>query len=334
MSESDPFRGAFERPEELREFYNSPMEAAIRKDIGHIDELCRRLIAASPMLFVATFSPEGQADVSPRGGQPGFVTVLDDRHLAIPDATGNRRLDSLENVSSSGRIGLIFLIPGRDTTLRVNGRAAVSGEPELLDRLTPVGKPSKTASSWRPRRSTRTARRRSCARSCGTRRAGRTPRRPHLGRGELSRTSATRSSRSSRSRSASARRWRSGSPASERPADQPVHHTGRQQLRHHGALLCVVSDEIAGVRPARVSALPITSATSLGSMPVSRAILCVPSRTPASAGRTAAPPRGNVLEHLVSEALSLVPDRGLDATRLDQDHVHCRASAAPGAASR
>ena len=71
------------------------MEAAVRKDIGHIDELCRTLIAASPMLFVATFSPEGQADVSPRGGQPGFVTVLDDGHLAIPDATGNRRLDTL-----------------------------------------------------------------------------------------------------------------------------------------------------------------------------------------------------------------------------------------------
>jgi PPOX class probable FMN-dependent enzyme len=145
MSESDPFRDAFERPEQLREFYNSPMEAAIRKDIGNIDELCRKLIDASPMLFVATFSAEGQVDVSPRGGQPGFVTVLDDHHLAIPDATGNRRLDSLENIVASGRIGLIFLIPGRDTTLRVNGRGAVTAEPGLLDRLTPVGKPPKTA---------------------------------------------------------------------------------------------------------------------------------------------------------------------------------------------
>jgi uncharacterized protein len=140
MSESDPFRGAFERPEQLREFYNSPMEAAIRKDIAHIDELCRRLIAASPILFVATFSAEGQADVSPRGGQPGFVTVLDDQHLAIPDATGNRRLDSLENVVASGRIGLIFLIPGRDTTLRVNGPACVTDDPALLGELNAVGK--------------------------------------------------------------------------------------------------------------------------------------------------------------------------------------------------
>jgi PPOX class probable FMN-dependent enzyme len=145
MPPPDPFSGAFERPEQLREFYDAPMEVAVRKDIGHIDELCRRLIAAAPMLFVATFSSEGHADVSPRGGQPGFVTVLDDEHLAIPDATGNRRLDTLENVVSSGRVALIFVIPGRDTTLRVNGHAVVTAAPELLERLTPVGKPPKTA---------------------------------------------------------------------------------------------------------------------------------------------------------------------------------------------
>lgn len=145
MPPSDPFSGAFDRPEQLREVYDSAMAVAVRKDIGHIDELCERLIAASPMLFVATYSPEGHADVSPRGGRPGFVTVLDEHHLAIPDATGNRRLDTLENVVGSGRVGLIFLIPGRDTTLRVNGLAAVSAAPELLERLTPVGKPPKTA---------------------------------------------------------------------------------------------------------------------------------------------------------------------------------------------
>jgi PPOX class probable FMN-dependent enzyme len=145
MPSADPFSGAFERPEQLREFYDAPMEAAVRKDIGHIDALCRRLIAAAPMLFVATFSSEGHADVSPRGGQPGFVTVLDHQHLAIPDATGNRRLDTLENVVSTAKVALIFVIPGRETTLRVNGHAAVTAEPELLERLTPVGKPPKTA---------------------------------------------------------------------------------------------------------------------------------------------------------------------------------------------
>jgi PPOX class probable FMN-dependent enzyme len=141
----DPFAGALQQPEQLRDLYESAMEVAIQKDIGRFDEMARRLIAAAPMVFVATQASDGRSDVSPRGGAPGFVTVLDDHHLAIPDATGNRRLDTLENVVDSGRLALIFLIPGRDTTLRVNGRAGVTAQPELLDRLTPVGKPPRTA---------------------------------------------------------------------------------------------------------------------------------------------------------------------------------------------
>jgi uncharacterized protein len=141
----DPFDGAIERTEELREFYEPAMERALRKDIARLDEMCRRLIAAAPMLFVGSVSADGRIDVTPRGGPPGFVTVLDEKRLAIPDATGNRRLDTLENVVATGRIGLIFVIPGRDTTLRVNGRACVSAHPELLDRLTPVGKRPRTA---------------------------------------------------------------------------------------------------------------------------------------------------------------------------------------------
>src|SRR3954466_12316079 len=121
------------------------MERAVKKDIGHLAEMCRRLIAASPMVFIATYSKDGQADVSPRGGQPGFVTVLDETRLAIPDAPGTRRLDTLENVVESGRAGVIFVIPGRDTTLRVNGPAHVTAEPDVLERLTPVGKQPRTA---------------------------------------------------------------------------------------------------------------------------------------------------------------------------------------------
>ncbi len=150
MTPSDPFDGALGHVEELREFYEEPIERAVLKDIGHIDELCRRLIAAAPMLFIGTQSREGRGDVSPRGGPPGFVTVLDDQHLAIPDATGNRRLDTLENIVATGRAALIFVIPGRDTTLRMSGSARVTAEPELLDRLTPVGKPPRTAIVLRP----------------------------------------------------------------------------------------------------------------------------------------------------------------------------------------
>jgi uncharacterized protein len=145
MTSSDPFDGALRRTEELREFYEAAMERAVRKDVGHLDEMCRRLIAAAPMLFVATYSADGQGDVSPRGGPPGFVTVLDDKHLAIPDATGNRRLDTLENVVETGRAAVVFVIPGRDTTLRVNGPARVTARTDLLEQLTPVGKPPRTA---------------------------------------------------------------------------------------------------------------------------------------------------------------------------------------------
>jgi uncharacterized protein len=141
----NPFDGALERTEQLRELYEPAMERAVRKDIGRLDEMCRRLIAAAPMLFVASVAADGRMDVTPRGGSPGFVTVLDDRRLAIPDATGNRRLDTLENVVATGRVGVIFVIPGRDTTLRVNGRACVNARPEVLARLTPVGKPPRTA---------------------------------------------------------------------------------------------------------------------------------------------------------------------------------------------
>jgi uncharacterized protein len=142
---NDFFSGALREVEQLRDFYDAPMERAVRKDIARLDELCRRLIAAAPMLFVASVSADGRMDVTPRGGPPGFVTVLDELRLAIPDATGNRRLDTLENVVATGRVGLIFVIPGRDTTLRVNGRGCVTADPELLGLLTPVGKEPRTA---------------------------------------------------------------------------------------------------------------------------------------------------------------------------------------------
>jgi PPOX class probable FMN-dependent enzyme len=121
------------------------MERALRKDIGRLDEACERLIAASTMVFVASFSVDGRVDVTPRGGPRGFVSVVDEHHLAIPDATGNRRLDTLTNIVETARAGLIFLLGGNDMTLRVNGAACVSADPELLDSLTSVGKPPRAA---------------------------------------------------------------------------------------------------------------------------------------------------------------------------------------------
>jgi uncharacterized protein len=141
----DHFAGALESVEQLRQLYEPPGESAVNKELQEIDETCRRLIAVSPMVFLATSDPDGRCDVTPRGGQPGFVTVLDDHHLALPDATGNRRIDTLRNVVANGHAGLIFVIPGRTQTLRVNGRACVTSDPDLLARLSPVGKPPRTA---------------------------------------------------------------------------------------------------------------------------------------------------------------------------------------------
>lgn len=141
----DWFGGALDDHAALRALYPAAQERAWRKDVGRLDEMARALIAASPMLLLATAAADGRCDASPRGGRPGFVTVLDDQHLAIPDATGNRRLDSLTNVIDSGRAGLLFLIPGRTTTLRVNGRACVTDDPGCLSRISAVGKPPVTA---------------------------------------------------------------------------------------------------------------------------------------------------------------------------------------------
>jgi len=145
MAADDPFAGALGSEAELRELYAQPDERAVRKQIDHLDEMARRLIALAPICFLASHDGDGAADVTPRGGPPGFVTVLDDHHLAIPDATGNRRIDTLRNVVATGALGVLFAIPGRTQTLRVNGPARVTARPDLLDRLTPVGKPPRTA---------------------------------------------------------------------------------------------------------------------------------------------------------------------------------------------
>jgi uncharacterized protein len=141
----DPFADALISLDDLVGRYPAANPKAWTKDIGTLDAAARALIAASPLVVVASHDAEGRADATPRGGEPGFVTVLDDGHLAIPDATGNNRLDTLRNIVDTGRAGLLFLIPGRDQTLRVNGRACVTEAPHVLGRLTAVGKPPRTA---------------------------------------------------------------------------------------------------------------------------------------------------------------------------------------------
>ena len=121
-----------DRIAELRTLYAQPTERAQRKEIRRLDPHCRRFIALSPFVVLASADDANHCDASPRGGDPGFVKVLDDTTLLIPDAPGNNRLDTLQNIQASGRIGLLFLVPGVDETLRVNGRARVSTDVEQI----------------------------------------------------------------------------------------------------------------------------------------------------------------------------------------------------------
>ena len=129
-----PFAHVLTTVEELRTLYREPSRLVQRKKVDRLDDVTRSFIAASPFLLLATASADGTCDVSPRGGPPGFVRVLDDRRLAVPDLSGNNLLDSLVNLTSNGHAGLLFLIPGRDETLRVDGRAWVTDDPDVLGR--------------------------------------------------------------------------------------------------------------------------------------------------------------------------------------------------------
>jgi PPOX class probable FMN-dependent enzyme len=111
---------------ELREIYDQPSARAVCKETPTLGDDCRAFIAHSPFLVMGTAGADGTCDVSPKGDAPGFVRVLDDRRLRIPDARGNRRLDSFSNVLENPRAGLLFLIPGMGETLRVNGRCEIA----------------------------------------------------------------------------------------------------------------------------------------------------------------------------------------------------------------
>jgi PPOX class probable FMN-dependent enzyme len=129
--------------DELAELYGPPIEAVVQKAIDHLDVHCREFIARSPFVLLATSDSSGRCDVSPKGGPPGFVGVLDEHRLLIPDAPGNKRIDSLRNVVENPHIGLLFLIPGLEETLRVNGSVTLVRDSELLAARELGGKPAK-----------------------------------------------------------------------------------------------------------------------------------------------------------------------------------------------
>jgi len=126
--------------EQLRAQYGETHAIAVKKCLSGLDEYCREYISRSPFLCLSTQSANGTADVSPRGDPPGFVKILDEKTLALPDRPGNNRLDSLSNIISNPAIGLLFIVPGFDDTLRVNGNAFLTHEPELLSSLAVNGR--------------------------------------------------------------------------------------------------------------------------------------------------------------------------------------------------
>src|ERR1700710_1480958 len=112
-----------ESADALRRLYSEPKERAIKKQLSRLDQHCSRFITMSPFVVIASGSTGAHMDASPRGGDPGFVKIPDHGTLLIPDASGNNRLDTLTNIIASGKIGLLFFVPGVDETLRVNGTA-------------------------------------------------------------------------------------------------------------------------------------------------------------------------------------------------------------------
>src|SRR5262245_52122893 len=129
--------------EELEAIYGTPGETSTVKEIDWISPEYRRLIEASPYAALATVGPEG-IDCSPRGDQPGFVRIHDERTLMLPDRRGNNRVDSLRNIVRDPRVALLFMIPGAGNTLRVNGRAHLSADKALLDSFKMDGKPPRS----------------------------------------------------------------------------------------------------------------------------------------------------------------------------------------------
>jgi PPOX class probable FMN-dependent enzyme len=122
--------------EGLRALYLEPGERARKKQLGTLDRHARRFIELSPFVVLASSAADGAIDASPRGGAPGFVKTPDAHTLLLPDSPGNNRLDSMHNIVETGRVGLLFLIPGFDETLRVNGSAVLSLDADDIQRCT------------------------------------------------------------------------------------------------------------------------------------------------------------------------------------------------------
>jgi len=134
------FRSVISTERQLRDLMGEASEGSIKKETTYLTDACRRFIEKSPFMLLATSGKDGRCDVAPKGDPAGFVHVMDDTHLVIPDRPGNKRFDGIRNIFENPQIGLIFLVPGRHETLRVNGRAWITQDDEVLDAMPVQGK--------------------------------------------------------------------------------------------------------------------------------------------------------------------------------------------------
>ena len=139
------FKNVISTEAELREIFGWPGDRAVNKQLDYLDKHCRTLIANSPFVLFASSNSSNKCDVSPKGDHPGFVRVLDDKTLAVPDLPGNNRLDTLTNFIDNPQVGLIFMIPGMNETLRINGKVSLVTDDDLLDSMAVGGKKPKLA---------------------------------------------------------------------------------------------------------------------------------------------------------------------------------------------
>ena len=132
-----------ENEDGLRDIMGPTMDIAVHKSRQKLDQHCKAFIGRSPFLCLGTSNAQGKADVSPRGDPPGFVQVIDDNHLFIPDRPGNNRLDTMTNIVENPNVGLLFIIPGFNDTLRVNGTARIVQDDDKAEKAKIRGKAPK-----------------------------------------------------------------------------------------------------------------------------------------------------------------------------------------------
>ncbi len=138
--ESAEIKSIISTEEELRKILGQPSERALKKVISSLDLHCVDFLSKSPFLVLSTANKLGECDASPRGDAPGFVYVLNNNKIIIPERPGNRRIDSILNIISNPRVGLLFFIPGLGETLRINGRAYITNDEEIVQEMQANGR--------------------------------------------------------------------------------------------------------------------------------------------------------------------------------------------------